>query len=106
METQTTQTTGQELYSYKGYHLVRNKREIYYGNLADDFITQINVMSVAEKKGAKNGTLEVADKLKIMLVPSSVLDGVPFNAAKAKTATRENLHEALEVAREWLSKAN
>ena len=85
-------------YSYKGYHLVRKNREIYYGNMSDDYVAKIDIQSTR-----KVADLDVADKIRIQLLPT---DTEKLDVTKIKATSRENLYEALEVAYGWLGKAN
>jgi hypothetical protein len=85
-------------YTYKGYHLVRKNREIYYGNMSEDYVAKIDVQSTRRVKD-----LDVADKVRIQLLPT---DTEKLDITKIKTTSRENLYEALEVAHGWLKKAN
>jgi len=87
-----------KFYTYKGYHIVRNKQKIFYGNMSEDYVTEIDVQSSHKVKD-----LDIADKLRIRLVPT---DTENFDINKIKTTSRENLYEALEIARTWLGKAN
>jgi len=91
------------MYTYKGHHLVRNDNEIYYGNMSGEYVTKIEVQSTKPFKGENGETLEIADKLKILLLPT---DNENFDISKIKTANRGSLYEALEVAHNWLVKAN
>ncbi|MCL1789179.1 MAG: hypothetical protein FWG33_02375 [Oscillospiraceae bacterium] len=88
----------QQFYTYKGYHLVRNKREIYYGNMSDEFVAKIDVQSTRKVKD-----LEIAGKVKIQLLPT---DTENLDITNIRTTSRESLYEALEVAHDWLEKAN
>ncbi|MCL2035834.1 MAG: hypothetical protein FWG83_00400 [Oscillospiraceae bacterium] len=88
----------QKFYTYKGYHLVRKNKEIYYGNMNGDYVARIEIQSTKSVKG-----LEIADKLKIQLLPT---DTENIDITKLKKTNRENLAEALEVAHTWLEKAN
>lgn len=90
--------TKQKFYTYKGYHLVRNKREIYYGNMSDEFVAKIDVQSTRRVKD-----LDVTNKVKIQLLPT---DTDNLDLANIRTTSRESLYEALEVAHDWLEKAN
>ncbi|MCL1866253.1 MAG: hypothetical protein FWF82_02470 [Oscillospiraceae bacterium] len=87
-----------KFYTYKGYHLVRKNREIYYGNMAGDYVAKIDVQSTKKVKD-----LDIADKVKIQLLPT---DTENLDITKIKTTSRENLFDALEVAHMWLGKAN
>jgi len=64
-ETKTVQTNEEtakvsSFLSYKGYPLVRNKDEIYYGNMNDEYVIW---MQITEK--TKIGDLDVASRVKI-----------------------------------------
>jgi hypothetical protein len=88
----------QQFFTYKGYHLVRKNREIYYGNMSGEYVAKIDVQSTHEVKD-----LEIADKIRIQLLPT---DTESLDITKIKTTSRENLYDALEVAHNWLLKAN
>jgi hypothetical protein len=92
-----------QLYTYKGHHLVRSKREIYYGNMSGDYVTKIDIQSTRKVEGAGGKVLEVADKVKVQLLPT---DTENLDITKIKTTSRDSLYEALEVAHNWLVKAN
>jgi hypothetical protein len=87
-----------QFYTYKGYHLVRKNHEIYYGNMAGDYVAKIDVQSTRKVKD-----LDVADKVRIQLLPT---DTQKLDITKIKTTSRDGLYEALEVAHTWLGKAN
>jgi len=87
-----------KFYTYKGYHLVRKNREIYYGNMAGDYVAKIDIQSTKKLKD-----LDIADKVRIQLLPT---DTENLDITKIKTTSRENLFEALDVAHTWLGKAN
>ncbi|MDR0197875.1 MAG: hypothetical protein LBI36_06640 [Oscillospiraceae bacterium] len=89
---------GKKNFSYKGYDLVRKDDEIYYGNMSGEYVSKIDVVSSREFKD-----IEVADKVKVQLLPT---DTENFDLAKMKSATRDSLYEALEIAHTWLGKAN
>ena len=86
-------------YTYKGYHLVRQNRVIYYGNMSGDYVAKIDIQSTKTVKD-----LEVADKVRVQLLPTDTES--PLDITKIKTTSRENLYEALEIAHTWLGKAN
>jgi hypothetical protein len=94
-----TVNKSEQFYTYKGYHLVRKNKEIYYGNMAGDFVAKIDVQSTKIVDD-----LELADKLKVSLLPTDTEK--PLDLTMMKTTTRDNLFEALDVAYTWLNKAN
>jgi hypothetical protein len=87
-----------KFYTYKGYHLVRKNREIYYGNMAGDYVAKIDIQSSKKVKD-----LDVADKVRIQLLPTNTEN---LDITKIKTTNRDSLYEALDVAYTWLEKAN
>ncbi len=83
-------------FTYKGYPLVRKGRELYYGNMTDEYVCMISIMSTHKVKD-----LEVADKVKVIL--SLTADDPNVNPF-VKTNDRNGLYEALDVAYTWLIK--
>lgn len=92
-------TQTQTFFTYKGLPLVRKGKQIYYGNMSDEYVAMIKILSSHKVK-----ELEVADKIKIFLMQTSP----DINPAEAivKTSDRNGLYEALDVASVWLGKRN
>lgn len=88
--------TNKEIFSYKGFPLVRKKDEIYYGNMSDDFVV---MMQVIEKKTV--GDVEVATKIKLYKMSTDESKN-PLERV-SKTSEKEGLYAALDVAYAWLS---
>lgn len=83
--------------TYKGYPLVRKGKELYYGNMSDEYVCMISILSTHKVKDT-----EVADKVKIFL---SLTDaGDDANQMIARSSDRQNMYEALDIAYTWLSK--
>jgi len=83
--------------SYKGYPLVRNKDEIYYGNMNDKYVVW---MQITEK--TKVGNLDVASKVKIYkMATDEKLNPIE---AIVKQSEKTSLYEALDIAYAWLSR--
>lgn len=82
---------------YKGYPLVRNKDEIYYGNMYDKFVVW---MQITEK--TKVGDLEVASKIKIYKMATD--EKLSPVEAIERQSEESSLYEALDIAYAWLSK--
>ncbi|MDR0222524.1 MAG: hypothetical protein LBI38_03170 [Oscillospiraceae bacterium] len=90
---------GGKNFTYKGYTLVRKGNEVYYGNMSDEYVSKIDILST---KKVKN--LEIAEKVKVQLLPT---DTENLDLTKMKpAAVRGSLYEAVEVAHTWLGKAN
>ena len=83
--------------TYKGLPLVRNGNTIYYGNMSDEFVTNLNIRSTHDENG-----LAVADKIQVILMRTAT-DIDPQDMV-VKTSDRENLYDALDVANIWLSR--
>lgn len=82
---------------YKGYPLVRNKDEIYFGNMNDEYVIW---MQITEK--TKVGDLDVASRVKIYKMATDEKLS-PMEAIK-KQSEKSSLYEALDIAYAWLSR--
>lgn len=89
----------EEFLTYKGFPLVRNKKQIYYGNMFDKFVVNIRILSSHSENG-----LEIADKLKVMLTRTE--KDIDPKDMIVKTSDRNSLFEALDVANIWLTREN
>lgn len=87
----------EEYITYKGFPLVRNAKQIYYGNMSDEFVASLNILSSHTENG-----LDVADKIKVILMRTAT-DIDPQDIV-VKTSDRESLYDALDVANIWLSR--
>ena len=81
----------------KGYPLVRNKDEIYFGNMNDEYVVW---MQITEK--TKVGDLDVASRVKIYKMATDEKLS-PMEAIK-KQSEKSSLYEALDIAYAWLSR--
>lgn len=82
---------------YKGFPLVRSNKDIYYGNMSDEFVANIRVMSTH-----KEGALDVADRVKVTLMRTA--KNIDAKDMIVKTSDRNSLYEALDVANIWLTR--
>ncbi|MBQ9483480.1 MAG: hypothetical protein IJU82_04745 [Ruminiclostridium sp.] len=87
----------EEFLTYKGFPLVRNGNTIYYGNMSDEFVANLNIRSTHDENG-----LAVADKIQVILMRTAT-DIDPQDMV-VKTSDRENLYDALDVANIWLTR--
>ena len=83
--------------TYKGFPLVRNGNTIYYGNMSDEFVANLNIQSTHDENG-----MAVADKIMVILMRTAT-DIDPQDMV-VKTSNRESLYDALDVANIWLSR--
>ena len=91
-----TKTT--DIFSYKGFPLVRNKDTIYYGNMSDDFVIMMRIASKKEFEG-----YDLASKVTVQLLSTD-----PDASAKeriVKTSEKKGLFAAMDIAEVWLDRA-
>lgn len=86
-----------EFLTYKGYPLVRCGNELYYGNMSDDYVVNMNITST--KKDAEG--MEIADKVQVVLTKTK---GTDLMDMCVKVCERGSLFEALDIANVWLSR--
>lgn len=84
-----------KFFTYKGLPLVRKGNQIYFGNMYDEFVVMIEIQGT-EKVGA----LDVANKVMIRKMATDIT--LPPNEAIVKTAKKNSLYEALDIACAWL----
>lgn len=82
---------------YKGFPLVRKNKDIYYGHMGDELVANIRVISTH-----KEGELDVADKVKVILMRTA--KDIDPKDMIVKTSDRNSLYEALDVANIWLTR--
>lgn len=82
---------------YKGYPLVRKNKTIYYGNMYNECVVMIQIMHTK-----KVGDVEIADKVKVFRMLTD--DKLSANEKITKTADKDSLYEALDIASIWLSR--
>ncbi len=87
----------EEFFMYKGFPLVRSNKEIYYGNMSDELVATIRILS-----SHKENELDVADKLKVTLMRTA--KDIDAKDMIVKTSDRNSLFEALDVANIWLTR--
>lgn len=86
-----------EFFTYKGLPLVRKGKEIYYGNMSDEYVVMIQILGTE-----KVGDLDVANKVRMFRMATD--ESLPPNERINKTAEKESLYEALDIANAWLSR--
>lgn len=84
--------------TYKGRPLLRKDDIIYYGSMTDKYVIMLQVTSAEQKDG-----FALSNKISIQLQYTdpeiSSIDRV------VKTAQRDNLYDAMELASIWLERA-
>ncbi len=82
---------------YKGFPLVRKNKDIYYGNMWDETVANIRIISTH-----KVNDLDVADKVRVTLMRTA--KDIDAKDMIVKTSDRNSLFEALDVANIWLTR--
>ncbi len=82
-----------EFVTYKGRPVVRNGKTIYYGNMANEYVVMMTVLSEKEQEAT-------AIKCYLMKTDKSLN---PMQAI-TQTSERSSLLDALELAAAWLSR--
>ncbi|MFT3950496.1 MAG: hypothetical protein QM689_00685 [Oscillospiraceae bacterium] len=90
-----TATPQRSFFSYKGYPLVRKGNEIYYGNMSDDYVVWMQILSTSTISG-----IEVANKIRLFKIATD--DTVPAAQKIVNTTEKNGLYEALDIANAWL----
>ena len=82
--------------TFKGKPLVRSGNTVYYGDMSEKFVIKLEIL-----KSHKEGELEVADKVKVMLLKNNAqhTDDV------VKSTEKDGMSEAMNFASIWLERA-
>ena len=83
---------------YKGHPLQRKDNIIYYGSFADKYIIMMQILDTK-----KVGDLDVATKVSIQLQLTD--SGIKSRDRIVKTAEKDSLYSAIDVAAVWLERA-
>jgi hypothetical protein len=85
-----------EFLTYKDKPLVRNKNIVFYGDMSEKFVIKLEILT-----SHKEGDLDVADKIKVMLIKndSEKLDNI------VKSTEKNSFAEAMQFASIWLERA-
>lgn len=68
-------------FSYKGLPLVRKGKQLYFGNMYDDYVVMIDILETE-----KQGDLDVANKVRILKMATDFT--LPPNEQIVKTSLR------------------
>ena len=84
--------------TYKGKPLVRNGNTIYYGDMNDDFVIMMRILSSKEF-----GDTNLASKVSVQLVNTD--PNVSIKEKIVKTSEKKGLYAAMDIADIWLTRA-
>ena len=86
-----------EFLTYKGKPLVRKGNEIYYGEMSEKYVIKLEILSTK-----KEGDLEAADKVKVLLLLSDT--ELSYKSRIVKTSEKTGLYEAMDIGAIWLER--
>ena len=84
--------------TYTGKPLVRNGNTIYYGDMNDDFVIMMRILSSKEF-----GDTDLASKVSVQLVNTD--PNVSIKEKIVKTSEKKGLYAAMDIADIWLTRA-
>ena len=88
----------EQFLTYKGRPLVRGGNTIYYGNMSDDYVCVLQVLTEKEENGE-----QVPDKIQIQHLKTA--PEIPIMERFVKNGERRGLANAMEIATIWLERA-
>ncbi len=86
-----------EFLTYKGKPLVRKGNEIYYGDMREKYVIKLEILSTK-----KEGDLDAADKVKVLLLLSDT--DLSYKSRIVKTSEKNGLYEAMDIGSVWLER--
>ena len=87
----------QQLLTYKGRPLVRSGNTLYYGDMADENVVVMQILSTQ-----KVNDLTVANKVQVQLMSTN--PELPLNERFLKKSEKGGLYDALDIASIWLDR--
>ncbi len=91
-------TENKEFLTYKEKPFVRSKNIIYYGDMADEFVVMLQIVSSEKVDGR-----DIATKVAMQLLRTG--EDVAAKDRVVKTSEKPGLYEAMDLAHVWLSRA-
>lgn len=88
----------EQFLNYKGRPLVRGGNTIYYGNMAEEYVCVLQIVTTKEVDGE-----EQPDKMRIQLLKTD--PSIPIMERIVKNSEKSGLSDALEIASIWLERA-
>lgn len=88
----------EQFLTYKGRPLVRGGNTIYYGNMSDEYVCVLQILTEKEENGE-----QVPDKIQIQLLKTD--PAIPIMERFVKNGERRGLYNAMDIATIWLERA-
>lgn len=86
-----------DFFTYKNRPLVRKGNTIYYGNMSDEYVAMLTVVTTKSFKD-----VSLSDKILVQLISTDPT--MPPQDMVAKRSERTGLFQALDVADVWLNR--
>ena len=87
-----------EFLTYKGRPLVRNGNTLYYGDMSEEFVIMIQIVSTK-----KEGDLEMAEKVLVQLLSTD--NELRPRERIIKKSEKTGLYNAMDIGAIWLERA-
>ena len=87
-----------EALQFRGKPLVRNKNTLYYGDMSEDYVVMLQILSTKNEMN-----MEMAGRVMVTLMLTDPT--VPLDRRIVKKAEKEGLYNALDIAAIWLKRA-
>jgi len=81
----------EQFLTYKGRPLVRGGNTIYYGNMSDEYVCVLQILTEKEENGE-----QVPDKIQVQLLKTD--PEIPIMERFVKNGERRGLYEAMDMA--------
>ena len=85
--------------TYKDRPLVRSGNTLYYGDMADEYVVVMQILSTETVK-----ELSVATKVQVQMMATD--PELPLNERFLKKSEKAGLYEALDIATIWLDRVS
>ncbi len=89
---------GRKFIKYRGYPLVRNGNQLYYGYMSDPYVIWIQILETKDIDGEK-----ITSKVRVLELDTKETD--PMKQIVKRSDRDAGLYEALDIAKVWLDKA-
>ena len=87
----------ENMLTYKGRPLVRSGNTLYYGDMADEYVVMVQILSTKQVKD-----LAVADKVQVQMLATDPT--LPLGDRIKKKSEKDGLYEALDIGAIWLDR--
>ncbi len=93
-----TRIEKKSFFSYKDKPLVRNVNTLYYGNMFEPYVVKLHIKTTEKIKN-----LDLATKVAVHLISTD--SSLSLKDRVIKSAEKNSLYSAIDIADAWLEKA-